>query len=173
MKKIVITGPESAGKTQLTRKLADYYHCNWIPEFARSYIESLDRKYTYYDVEIIAQHQWSQYIETLIHNTEKAPFIFFDTWLIITKIWFIEVYEKFPDWIDSCIQKAEIDLFLLCKPDLPWEFDPVRENPHRREYLFERYKSEIETFGFNYQIISGIGHKRLDNAVMAIEAFQL
>jgi nicotinamide riboside kinase len=65
---------------------------------------------------------------------------FTDTWLIITKIWFEEVFQEVPAWIEMEIKKAEIDLFLVCDTDLPWIPDHVRENGgEKREYLQNRY----------------------------------
>ncbi|NJK84851.1 MAG: ATP-binding protein, partial [Bacteroidales bacterium] len=47
--KVVITGPESTGKTVLTEELAAHYHTVFIPEYAREYILHLNRSYTYAD----------------------------------------------------------------------------------------------------------------------------
>ena len=37
--KIVLFGPESTGKTTLAKELASYYKTNWVPEFARDYLQ--------------------------------------------------------------------------------------------------------------------------------------
>jgi nicotinamide riboside kinase len=69
------------------------------------------------------------------------------------------------------IEKHRYDLYLLCNTDLPWEYDPLRENPDDRERLFELYKKELEDRGFSFAIISGTGKERLENAVKAIKEY--
>ena len=92
----VITGAESTGKSAMTEWLANYYDVPCIPEFARSYIEKLDRPYTYRDVEIIASTQVQELNE---YKNSKYQFIFVDTLLIITRVWFEIVFGKYPEWL--------------------------------------------------------------------------
>ena len=164
--RIAVTGPESTGKTTLAKQLAEHFSGQYIPEFAREYVEKLSDHYTYEDVEIIANHQVEQYLAT---KSESGQLFFFDTWLIITKIWFNWVFEKSPDWLDDQIHNCPIDLFLLCQPDLPWEADPVRENGgENRIKLFNQYKKELNQYGFNFVEIGGFGEVRLQSAIAAI-----
>jgi len=94
--KIVLTGPESVGKSVLTKQLAEYYNGKHIEEYARYYIESLNEIYNYRDVVNILQHQLKEY-----DNLNKIErFCFFDTYLIITKIWFLHVFNKIPTWFE-------------------------------------------------------------------------
>ena len=166
---IIVTGPESTGKTQLAQQLALHLNCNWIPELSREYIENLNRSYTYNDVEIIAQKQIAQ-IKTISENNSKLTII--DTGLIITKVWFDVVYRKYPDWLTRAITEMPKALHLLCDTDLPWKPDKVRENGgEMRKKLTEIYKAEFETYDFPYKIISGTGNSRLANSLLAIEEY--
>ena len=141
MYKLVVSGPESTGKTELACFLAKRFSCPVIPEYARVYIEKLGRPYRFQDVEHIATVQWNQYREQI---KKEHPFLFMDTFLVITKIWFSEVFGTVHGWIDLSLEEAEIDLCLLCYPDLEWVQDPVRENPgERRKELFDLYQREI------------------------------
>ncbi len=175
MKRIVITGPESTGKTELCQALSEYWNCPWVPELAREYVQALDRPYTFQDLEIIAKGQEKQMNEAGAGGgTLNGPFVFFDTWLIVTRVWFDEVFGRVPLWIDPIIAAAPVDLYLLCSPDIPWVYDPLRENPHRRDYLFNRYMEEIRRFGFPVGIVSGMGDDRLKSALGLItEVLQL
>ena len=117
MKAIVISGPESTGKSTLTLELARYYSTYGIPEYARDYIERLNRLYTINDVETIARRQLAMFklMQRIKFNTDV---IFFDTFLIITKVWFQEVYKLCPIWLHKAIQENKPHLVLLCKPDI-------------------------------------------------------
>lgn len=159
---IVITGAESTGKSTLTEQLAKSYHVPFIPELGRKYIENLDRKYTYADVENIAK---DQVLHLKKYKNTDYPYLFLDTWLIITKIWFEVVYQKEPVWLTPEIQKTKIDLFIVCDTDLPWIPDPVRENGgEMREILQSKYIETISKFNFNYKIVSGKDHTRFKQA---------
>lgn len=166
--RIVITGPESTGKSSLTIQLANHFRGVYIEEFARNYIQNLNRPYQYEDVEIIARKQ----AEDFKSVDKNSPLVFFDTYLIITKVWFEVVYKAFPQWIDDELRNSEIDLFLLCAPDLPWEKDDVRENGgEMRNWLFEEYEKNIIKYNFAYKIVNGFGKTRVSNAISHVEAY--
>ena len=165
--RIVVTGPESTGKTELAQALASKLNSVWIPEYARQFVENLNRPYEYDDVIQIAHHQVEQ--EAVFASKIGEGIIIFDTWLIITKVWLDLVFGKCPDWISEHIRSSKIDLFLVCDTDLPWIADPVRENGgEKRKELFQLYCNEIVTFGFKYEIVSGFGDKRTENALVAL-----
>ena len=172
LKKIIVTGPESTGKTALSEALALKLNAALIPEYARSYVENLKRPYTYQDLEKIARYQIQQ--EKQWTETYGRGIILMDTWLIITKVWFEVVYGTFPDWIEEYISSADIDLFLVCRPDLPWIADPVRENGgEMRQKLFDRYCNEIELHGFSYEIVEGLGEIRVQNALELLKTHRI
>lgn len=164
---VVITGAESTGKSTLTEQLAIHFDTLFMPEIARSYVEGINRKYTFNDVEQIAKLQ----VENLNNLcTQPVPVVFVDTWLIITKVWFEFVYNKTPGWLVDEIQKTRVNLFLMCDTDLPWVYDPVRENGgENRNILQNLYIKNIVEFGFKYQIVQGTDNIRLSNAIKFVE----
>ena len=164
MYKIAILGPESTGKTMLAGQLADYFKAPWIPEYARSYVEKLTVPYTYEDVCRIARKQLEQE-EEVENYTSPTEYVFFDTDLIITKVWFTYCFGQVPDFLTEQLNSGFFDLYLLCSPDLPWEPDPVREHGKDREFFFNWYKKEIEQTGKPYVIVSGTGNQRFQNAL--------
>ena len=167
---IVITGAESTGKTTLTKRLADHFNAPFMPEIAREYVENLNRNYTFSDVETIARMQVELFNKIIKNDTR---YIFIDTWLVVTKIWFEFVYNKTPDWLVKEMELTKIDLFLVCDTNLPWVYDPVRENGGaNREILQDKYIQNISNLGFNYEIISGIDDERLNNAIQFINELQ-
>jgi len=166
----VITGPESTGKSDLSLQLSEHFNGLLVQEYARQYVENLSGHYTFGDVEHIARRQIMEYK----HGRSDAGndrFVFFDTFLFITKIWFEEVFYCCPLWIHQAIKTCKIDYALLCAPDLAWRADGVRENPHLREYLFERYARELKYYAIPYNIVRGKGNQRLLNAVLNVEGF--
>ncbi len=167
--RIILTGPESTGKTMLCASLATLYKGEYIPEYARDYVLGLNRHYIYNDVVHIAEKQ----IELLNeYSKHSCNYIFVDTYLIITKVWLKRVFKKVPRWIDQEIARTKDALYLLCKPDIPWEPDAVRENGGKmRSILFKEYQSELKQAGLQYVFIEGTGTKRIDCAESIIKNF--
>ena len=163
----VVTGAESTGKSTLSQQLANHYNAVYIPEFARDYIMNIGRNYNYNDVLKIAKKQLEQYNEAL-ESGDKL--VFFDTWLIISKVWFEVVFGRLPDWIDQTIAESKIMGYLLCDTDIPWIADEVRENGgKKRQILHEKYKKNLELFGKKYFIVKGSDDQRLKFAISAID----
>lgn len=166
VKRIALLGPESSGKTTLCRQLAEHYHTAWVSEYARGFISQLNRPYTLDDILHCAQSQLQLEEEEV---SQAKQFLFCDTELIVSKIWSLDVFKQCPSWIADQIKQHRYDLYLLTAPDIPFESDPVRENPHRREELFSLYRQELDNYKFPYEIISGIGKKRFQNALKVID----
>jgi NadR type nicotinamide-nucleotide adenylyltransferase len=161
--RVVITGPESTGKTSLAVQLASHFKTVWIPEYARDYITSLGRKYNFSDVEHIAREQVRREKN---FRSQANGFLFYDTYLVVTKVWFKVLYGHYPLWIDNAIQDSLIDLFLVCDTDIPWIPDPVRENGgEMRGRLLAMYQDEITSLGIPWKMVSGIDDQRLCSAI--------
>jgi NadR type nicotinamide-nucleotide adenylyltransferase len=166
--RIALIGPESTAKSTLSEELARHYHTVWVREFSREYLQKINRAYTLEDILEIAKKQL-QREEHLTENANKM--IFADTELIISKVWCKDVFNTCPEWILNNIIPYKYDLYLLTYPDLQWEEDPLRENPHRREFFFDWYERELKSIDAVYTIIRGNGAERFKNAVDAIEKF--
>jgi len=160
--KIVLTGPESVGKSTLTKQLADYFKVPYVSEIAREYISNLKRPYNIDDVVEIAGLQIAAEKEAL---SSSPRIVFFDTDLIITKIWLLHVYGQCPSWIDEELRQNPAYFHLLCYYDLPWEPDPVRENPDIRSLLYDKYEAEINNYGLKYGVVKGLDNNRFLNAI--------
>ena len=170
MKKIGIIGPESTGKTALAQALAGHFRSVWEPEYARTYLEEIGRPYTRRDVEKIAG---TQILHELAHiRDDQAPYCFFDTELIITKVWLIHCFGSCPTFLTDHLREYPMDFYLLCTPDLPWEPDPLRENGDKREYFFDWYKRELDDLQVPYGIVSGAGEARVQSAVQQIKQLE-
>ena len=140
LKKIVVTGPESTGKSTLCEQLATYFKTKWVPEYAREYLIKLKRPYTYDDLLVIAKGQLEQ--EDRITASSEAPLLFIDTDMYVMKVWCEYVFGKCHSFILDEIAKRNYDVYLLCNTDLPWVADELREYPdlESREFLYHMYK---------------------------------
>jgi len=165
IKKIALIGPESTGKSTLCEMLASHFKTIWVPEIARQYIGSLERKYTLEDIEYCTKAQLNEENQ-LVKKSNR--FLFCDSEMIIAKVWCEDVFKTIPGWIEEKIKTNLYDLHLLMKPDIPFEHDAVRENPHRREFFFNWYKRELDERGFPYEVIGGNGGERFNNSIAAI-----
>lgn len=166
--RIAITGPESTGKSFLAERLASYYNTVWVPEYSREYLNKLNRPYEKDDIVRIAKGQVESEKLKLI---QANKLMFSDTELIVTKIWSDVKYGTCDKWITDNIYMQKYDLYLLCNIDLPWEFDVLREHPEKRDFLMSLYLNELNQRNFPYEIITGFGEKRFENAVSLLEKF--
>lgn len=167
-KRILILGPESTGKSTLAEDLANHFGEPWVPEFAREYLEKLERPYQFEDLAEIGKGQ----VNLEDQLAEKAQkFIFCDTDLRVIHIWSEHRFGKTETWILEAIPRRNYDLILLTDTDLPWGPDPLREYPEleMRQYFFEKYRSLSVKSGFPFLIVSGDRAKRLKISAEAVE----
>ena len=159
-KKIAIIGTESTGKTTLTQQLSTYYQATFVLEYAREYLSKITGTYQKSDLLEIAKGQ------IRLENEKKdEKLLFCDTNLIVIKIWSDHKYGHTDSWITSTLKKSFYDFHLLMDIDLPWKKDPLREHPHLRQYLFDKYKHFLEYHKLPYAIVHEKGKKRLKNAI--------
>ncbi len=168
LKKIIVTGPESSGKTELSQAVAAELKCNWHPEYARQYLMDLNRPYVLDDLIEIALAQERE-------RSEKEAFEeiqILDTDITVISIWAREKFKEVPNEIRAIDEEQKTGLYLLCAPDLPWTNDPLRENPHDRYRLFELYIDHLENTKRDYKIIRGKGEARTQLALEFIRNYE-
>ena len=163
--RIAVTGPESTGKSILTQQLASFFGTAWVPEYAREYIDRLDRPYNEADILEIAKGQLEREEEK---SAVAKGILFCDTELTVARIWSEVKYGHCHPWILERLEDHTYDLYLLCDIDVPWENDPQREHPHMREQLFTLYKKELSGRGCRFGVVTGLGAVRLQNAIELI-----
>ena len=164
-KLISVTGPESTGKSQLSRDLAEELNLGWVPEVARSFLNELDREYNRSDLFDILQEQLHLERETLKHYPQG---LVTDTDPLVIQIWSEFKFGKVDPKIVSTVQQHRYDHYLVLDIDLPWEPDPLREHPDQRDELLKLYLDQCKKSQFSYSLISGKGAERLANAHRAV-----
>ncbi|MEM7080750.1 MAG: ATP-binding protein [Pseudomonadota bacterium] len=159
---IVVTGPESCGKTTLSRLLAAALERPWVEEHARGYLERLPRPYRASDLLHLAE--WHLDAEAKL----DAPVC--DTDLQVLRIWWSERYGPIPAALQEAYanQLTQPRYYLLCAPDIAWQPDPLREHPGERERLYELYLNDLQRCGVGFYEVHGQGDHRLRNALRGL-----
>ena len=179
---ITIVGAESSGKTVLAKQLAEALSCVWVPEYAREYLEKLDRPYEFEDLEEIAKGQadllpfrgylrgnqlpftpfrgpggrmeLSDFILAL--KSLKIEVIVVDSGLLTIRMWARIKYGRTVPFVEEAMKQDPTSLYLLCRPRMEWESDPQREAPWLvdRVWIYNQYLNELARENFNYKIVA-------------------
>ena len=167
---IVLTGPESSGKTTLAQLLAAAYDTAWVPEQARGYLTALGRDYTEADLRAIAKRQLRV---REVRARRAKGYLFCDTDMLVLKIWSLVKYGRVDPFITKALRAQAPAAYLLCKPDIPWEPDPLRESAGKRDYLFDLYRSELENMSVPYLVVEGTVKERIAQVRQFLSGNQL
>jgi NadR type nicotinamide-nucleotide adenylyltransferase len=169
MKKIVIIGPESTGKSTLCIQLAEHYKTAWCPEFAREYLLNKGMNYSFDDLLKIARGQLE--LEDALFTKARNGLYFIDTDMYVMKVWCEVAFESCHTWILKQIVRRRYDLYLLCNVDLPWTADELREYPDLafREKLFKMYRDIVINSNTPWAEVSGTDAQRMQMAVEVID----
>ena len=184
IKKIVIIGPESTGKSTLTELLAKHYGTEWCAEYAREYLLTNGTDYSYDDLLTIAKgqaaledsYQLSVNSKQLSEidsrlSTHNFRLLFIDTDMYVMKVWCEFVFGKCHSYIEEQIAERTYDLYLFCNIDLPWVKDALREYPDEapRKELYAIYKNILQNQSVPWVDISGNYEERLQKAIEAVD----
>lgn len=171
--KIVIIGPESTGKSTLCSLLAKHYNTIWCPEYAREYLLQHGTSYQYQDLQTIAAGQLA--LEDIkaaeAQSISRQPLLFIDTDMYVMKVWYEYVFGKCPPHILEQIAIRPYQLYLLCKPDVQWIKDELREYPDERIRLelYHHYKDLLVNQQVPWAEISGPYNARIQTAIGAVD----
>lgn len=163
--KIAITGPESTAKSTLAVQLSMYYKCTLIVEYSREYLHSFGPHYASEDIITMAK----MHNNKLINNVSSGTIEIWDTDLLTYYIWYQWKYNIWLEDLRDLWLQNTADYYLICLPDIPWFFDPLRENPTDRNDLLRQYLISIHEKKLQYGIVSGVGSQRLMNAIRLIQ----
>jgi nicotinamide riboside kinase len=195
IRKIVIIGPESTGKSTLCSELATHFHTVWCPEYAREYLLKYGTDYSFEDLAVIASGQLKleeEYVEKVrksesqkvgkpertddnssnpgLPESRTSGLLFLDTDMYVMKVWCEFVFGKCHRFVLDEIVQRKYDLYLLCNTDLPWVKDELREYPdlQTRETLFRIYKDLLVNQSTPWVEIQGNNEARLQIAIEAV-----
>lgn len=169
--KIVLFGPESTGKTTLSRQLARHYNTVWAPEFAREYLQDKwnNERKTCENLDQMPIAYGQMKLENEL--AKKADKILIcDTDLLETKVYFEEYYEGNVDpKLEEAALNNKYDLYLLTYIDTPWEKDDLRDNPHKRLEMFNSFENALKKHDRPYITLKGEMKSRMKLAISEID----
>lgn len=170
LKKIVLTGAESSGKSTLCQSLAQHFKAPWVAEYAREYLEKNGPQYNFQDFEkMLAGHLAKQHQVI----AKAKDLLFLDTDLINYAVWSQRVFKKSLPLIEKNMALENQHHYLLCYPDLPWQADPLRENKNERLEIFEAHLGLIKKLNRPYYVVKGSGLTRMENALKGLSIWQV
>jgi len=164
MRRFVLTGPECSGKTTLSKSLAEHFQGKYLGEPARTILNGLE---VYTPKDLLAVFR--AYIEQEDNNFSDT-ILFLDTDLQNLFLWWQEKYGPAPRKLCQAYKEQSERFFLLCRPDLPWVYDPLRENPIDRERIFALYYRDMVDRNLPFTVIEGGGARRLEMSIEIVAA---
>jgi len=169
--KVVLFGPESTGKTTLSKQLAEHYNTEWVPEYAREYLQdkwdSEQKTCEPHDLLPIAYGQMRLENE-LAKKANKV--LICDTDLLETKVYSEAYYDSTCDpLIEKYALQNTYDLYFLTYIDTPWVADDLRDKPDEREQMFAHFKEALEKSNRKFIKLRGDKASRLSKAVEHID----
>ncbi len=169
--KVVLFGPESTGKTTLSRQLARHYNTVWVPEYAREYLQDKWNKEqkTCEPKDLLPIAEGQIRLENKL--TKRATNVLVcDTDLLETKV-YSEAY--YLGYCDPILEKYALsnsyDLYFLTYIDVPWVGDDLRDKPNERERMFTYFKDTLEKYQRNFVTLKGDKKERLATAIAHID----
>lgn len=171
LKKVVIIGPESTGKSSLCEALAAHFQTSWVPEYAREYLGVHGTIYKFEDLLTIARGQLA--LEEKLTATATMAgkrLLFIDTDMYVMKVWSEFVFGRCESWILDQIAIRRYDAYLLCRTDLPWVKDDLREYPDlaSRDKLFHIYRDCLVNQQTPWAEIGGQDENRVTAGIEAV-----
>lgn len=168
--KVVLFGPESSGKTTLSKHLARYYNTVWVPEYAREYLQNKwnNERKTCENSDLLPIAYGQMKLENeLVKKADKL--LICDTDLLETKVYSEEFYGGFvhPE-LEKAALKNCYDLYLLTYIDTPWEEDDLRDRPGLRLEMFNAFKNALIKYKRPFILLKGDRKTRLETAVKKI-----
>lgn len=169
--KVVLFGPESTGKTTLSRQLAKHYNTVWVPEYAREYLQKKwnNELKTCENFDLVPIAIGQMEIENNL--SKKADRILIcDTDLLETKVYSESYYKGIVDKdLDKYAVENQYDMYFLTSVDTPWEADDLRDKPDERKVMFDAFEDALKKYKRPYVLLSGDKSTRLQKAINIID----
>ncbi len=172
MKVVVLTGPESSGKSTLAKALAKRFGAPLVGEYVREFIEEHQRDTCYADIDTIARRQLQRELEA---RAKRPPLLLLDTHLLSNKLWSEVLFDQSPTWLETALKEQHFDVIGLLSPEgLPWQADGQRCQPElsKRQHFHQQMKRWLQAHQQPVLHLQGSWESRYQQLESAIEALQ-
>ena len=166
--RVVVTGSESTGKTELARRLAQHFEAELVPEFVREFAAAKDGPISFNDHGPIARGQMALEDEHFAIASRGNGLVIQDTDLLSTVVYCDHYFGACPAWIVDLARERRPDLYLLAEIDVPWVSDGIRDRGHLREEMQALFRDAVGSSGSPSVSIAGSWDERWDKAVTAV-----
>ena len=167
--KIVVFGPESTGKTTLSKQLAAHFQTLWVPEFSRTYALNKLQEGKFLTKEDVMPIAFGQMKLENAASLKINDLLICDTNLLETLVYSKSIYNNFcPNALEKAVQQNHYDLYILTDIDIPWEDDVVRDGGDRKQQ-YNFFKATLEAYQLPFIKVSGKENERLQLSIHAIE----
>ncbi len=168
MIRIVVTGSESTGKTELARRLAVHFDAELVPEFVREFASSKEGAITFADHGPIARGQMALEDRHFDLAGRGNGRVVQDTDLLSTVVYCEHYFGSCPPWIEELARERRPDLYLLAEIDVPWIEDGIRDRGHLRDEMQSLFREAVRQSGSRWVSIDGSWAERWNRAVSAV-----
>jgi nicotinamide riboside kinase len=168
MKVLVLTGPESSGKSWLAAELQAHFGGVLVDEYVRWFIEQNPRDTTLADIPEIARGQltWED-----AARARQPQLLILDTHLLSNILWSQTLFGDCPSWIEQALLDRHYDLHLLLSPDnVDWTDDGQRCQPQlsERRAFFDATRTWLNQHRQSVQVLQGDWSERRSQAFEAV-----
>ena len=167
LKKVVLLGTESTGKSTLTKLLATYFKTNYVPEMAREILEKTEDCQPKHLIKIAELHAK----EILTRTKNAVRLLFIDTDINITKSYSKYLFNEKLNTAAWVEEANKADLYIFLEPDCEFVQDGTRLPVLERNKLSLFHKDQLREMGIPYFSINGNWDERFEKAIVLIKEY--
>ncbi len=170
VRRVAVIGPESSGKSTLTKHLAARYNTKYAAEYARAYLDATNLEIT--SDAILAISRGHRASEDALAEQCRSGLLFCDTEALITKLWSRYLLGNVPPEVERHAADDRYALYLVTTATEEWAADPQRFTPDfaERAEFSRQCVREMERLGRRFVVLTGSWEQRNAQAAAAVDA---